>query len=114
MLLLLLLLLLFMMMSSYRQLVYRSDLKSPDVAVGSECEDVTLFNWSDIPWDTLAFPTVAWALMHHAQYNRWTEQVSDPLNTIAVPACMHTTVLLVVTACLAGVLVHCYVVRVKV
>jgi hypothetical protein len=81
--------------------VYRSDLKSPEVAVGSECEDVALFDWSDIPWDKLAFPTVAWALMHHAQYNRWTAQVEDSptqyyLYYITLHACLCTAALLAV------------------
>jgi hypothetical protein len=88
-----------MILSFYRQLVYRSDLKSPDVAVGSECEDVALFDWSDIPWDRLAFPTVAWALMHHAQYNSWKQQVSDsPIHYYIyyciLDACLDTAVLL--------------------
>src|SRR5438094_1927 len=29
-----------------------------------ESEDVALVDWSDIPWDQLAFPTVVWALAH--------------------------------------------------
>jgi ADP-ribose pyrophosphatase YjhB (NUDIX family) len=44
------------------QLIYRARLKSPEFAPGPESLDVRLFDWSEIPWDALAFPTVRWAL----------------------------------------------------
>ncbi len=31
---------------------------------GVESEEVALVDWTDIPWDQLAFPTVVWALAH--------------------------------------------------
>ncbi|MEM6653045.1 MAG: NUDIX hydrolase [Pseudomonadota bacterium] len=34
--------------------------------VGPESEAVDLFDWKDIPWSELAFPTVVWALTHFA------------------------------------------------
>jgi ADP-ribose pyrophosphatase YjhB (NUDIX family) len=37
-----------------------------DIAVGPESEEVGLFDWKDIPWSQLAFPTVVWALTHFA------------------------------------------------
>ena len=44
------------------QLLYRARLLSPDVAVGEETSEVRLFEWDDIPWDELAFPSVSWVL----------------------------------------------------
>lgn len=40
------------------QMFYRAMLCNNNIAPGRESEDVKLFNWNDIPWDTLAFPTV--------------------------------------------------------
>jgi ADP-ribose pyrophosphatase len=47
------------------QLIYRATLDKPDIAPGPESQQVALFDWADIPWEDLAFPTVAWALQHH-------------------------------------------------
>jgi ADP-ribose pyrophosphatase YjhB (NUDIX family) len=47
------------------QLIYRAKLTGPDIATGPESQDVRLFDWVDIPWEELAFPTVSWALQHH-------------------------------------------------
>ena len=44
------------------QLIYRASLKSSHFSAGEESLDVQLFNWSEIPWDDLAFPTVRWML----------------------------------------------------
>ncbi len=44
------------------QIMYRAHLEKPDFSAGPESEDVQLFNWDDIPWEDLAFPTVYWAL----------------------------------------------------
>ena len=46
---------------------YRGALASPDIAVGAEGREVALFDWDDIPWDALAFPSVYWALTHYQQ-----------------------------------------------
>ena len=46
------------------QLIYRARLASPTVAAGPESEAVGLFDWSEIPWADLAFPSVRWALGH--------------------------------------------------
>lgn len=46
------------------QIIYRARLLSPEVAPGVESLDVGLFDWSEIPWDDLAFPSVRWALNH--------------------------------------------------
>jgi ADP-ribose pyrophosphatase YjhB (NUDIX family) len=49
------------------QVIYRAELVSPDVSAGPESEEVGLFDWDDIPWDEIAFPSVTWALNHFAE-----------------------------------------------
>lgn len=50
------------------QLIYRARLTAPAVAPGPESLEVALFAWEEIPWPSLAFPSVAWALNdHHAR-----------------------------------------------
>ncbi len=46
------------------QLIYRARLAAPDIAPGQESLEVGLFEWNEIPWDELAFPSVHWALDH--------------------------------------------------
>ena len=46
------------------QLIYRATLTKPGFAAGPESEEVRLFDWADIPWSELAFPSVRWALEH--------------------------------------------------
>ncbi len=47
------------------QLIYRARLENPEsVAAGEESEAVALFDWAEIPWETIAFPSVHWALNH--------------------------------------------------
>ena len=46
------------------QLIYRARLRSPSVGAGVESLAVRLFAWDEIPWDSLAFPSVGWALGH--------------------------------------------------
>ena len=48
------------------QVMFRATLES-DIAAGPESEEVGLFDWKDIPWSELAFPTVIWALTHYAE-----------------------------------------------
>ncbi|MFC2951372.1 NUDIX domain-containing protein [Marinicaulis aureus] len=47
------------------QLMFRAKLKHPDIATGPESEAVGLYDWADIPWADLAFPSVGWALRHY-------------------------------------------------
>ena len=47
------------------QLMFRARLTSADIAVGPESQEVGLFDWADIPWPDIAFPTVGWALRHY-------------------------------------------------
>lgn len=48
------------------QVMYRAKLEG-EYGVGPESEEVALFDWADIPWSELAFPTVVWALSHYAE-----------------------------------------------
>ena len=48
------------------QVMFRARLAS-DFKAGPESLDVQLFDWKDIPWSELAFPTVVWALTHYAE-----------------------------------------------
>lgn len=47
------------------QVMFRARLAS-DIAPGPESEAVGLYDWKDIPWAELAFPTVVWALTQFA------------------------------------------------
>lgn len=46
------------------QIIFRGTLRAPDFAPGPESLDVQLFEWAEIPWPDIAFPTVGWALRH--------------------------------------------------
>jgi len=46
------------------QIMFRGRLETADCAPGPESLEVALFDWNDIPWPDLAFPTVGWALRH--------------------------------------------------
>jgi len=46
-------------------LIYRAKMLSPDFAAGPESAEVELFDWKDIPWDELAFPSIKWALREY-------------------------------------------------
>jgi len=48
------------------QIMFRARLKG-GYGVGPESQEVALFDWADIPWSELAFPTVVWALTHYAE-----------------------------------------------
>lgn len=45
------------------QLIYRAELRGGYTA-GPESLEVREFGWDALPWDALAFPSVAWALRH--------------------------------------------------
>ena len=49
------------------QLIYRAMLAAPDFAAGPESLEVGLFDWRDIPWTELAFPSVHWSLNYFRQ-----------------------------------------------
>jgi ADP-ribose pyrophosphatase YjhB (NUDIX family) len=45
------------------QVIFRATLVG-DYSPGEESLEVSLFDWDDIPWDEIAFPSVHWALNH--------------------------------------------------
>lgn len=49
------------------QLIYKAQLTSPDVSAGPESSDVALYDWDEIPWEEIAFPSSHWALHHYRQ-----------------------------------------------
>ena len=49
------------------QIIFKGTLTRPDFSPGHESLDVALFEWGEVPWDDLAFPSVHWALKHHQQ-----------------------------------------------
>lgn len=44
------------------QVIFLADLISDDVSAGPESAEVALFDWDEIPWRDIAFPSVGWAL----------------------------------------------------
>jgi ADP-ribose pyrophosphatase YjhB (NUDIX family) len=46
------------------QLMYRGRLDTDEFGAGAESLEVKLFDWDDIPWTEIAFPSVHWALRH--------------------------------------------------
>ena len=46
------------------QLIYRARLLDQAIRPGLESLEVRLFEWEEIPWGELAFPSVGWALQH--------------------------------------------------
>ena len=46
------------------QIIHLATLVGDNFAAGHESMDVALFAWDDLPWDSLAFPSVMWALKH--------------------------------------------------
>ncbi len=55
---------------SQAQIFYRADLQS-GFAAGPESLEVVLYDWKDVPWEDLAFPSVHWVLnAHHAMIGK--------------------------------------------
>ncbi|MCZ6721466.1 MAG: NUDIX hydrolase [Alphaproteobacteria bacterium] len=46
------------------QLIYRARLENARIGPGPESLETRLFDWREIPWDELAFPSTRWALEH--------------------------------------------------
>jgi len=44
------------------QIIFRAGLAEPGHAPGPESLEVRFFEWEEIPWDDIAFPSVRWAL----------------------------------------------------
>jgi ADP-ribose pyrophosphatase YjhB (NUDIX family) len=49
------------------QIMHRAEMVAPVFSPGPESLDVALFDWANIPWDDLAFPSVHWALQQFRQ-----------------------------------------------
>jgi len=56
-------------------MMHRAPMRSGDFHAGIESLEVALFDWDDIPWDDLAFPSVAWTL---ERYNEIKDQKNVP------------------------------------
>ena len=52
------------------QIFYRATLAEPAFSAGEETLEARLFAWDEVPWDDLAFPSVAWALHHDRSADR--------------------------------------------
>lgn len=60
------------------QVIFRAHLAEPGFAAGPESLEVRLFDWAEIPWEALAFPTV------HAALHRWHATRGQPLGAPAL------------------------------
>jgi ADP-ribose pyrophosphatase YjhB (NUDIX family) len=49
------------------QLVFRARLLDGKIGVGPESEEVAFFDWDEIPWSELAFPSTHWALKQYRE-----------------------------------------------
>lgn len=47
--------------------VHKARLVAPEFAAGPESDEVVLMAWDDIPWDSIAFPSIRWALERFRQ-----------------------------------------------
>ena len=48
------------------QIFYKASFAgAPDFSAGEESTEVALFEWDDIPWDNMAFPSAVWALKNY-------------------------------------------------
>ena len=44
------------------QIMFKARLRSPEIDIGPESQEVKLVSWDDIPWSEMAFPSAVWAL----------------------------------------------------
>lgn len=58
--------------------IHRARMTQPSFAAGPESLEVDLFDWDDIPWNELAFPSVRWALEQFRAGARPTVAVNRP------------------------------------
>jgi ADP-ribose pyrophosphatase YjhB (NUDIX family) len=59
------------------QVLFRAHLATPGIGVGAESLEVRFFDWDEIPWDELAFPSVHWVL------RAWRDVGAGPLGAPA-------------------------------
>lgn len=55
------------------QILYRATLIGGTHSPGPESQETALFDWQDIPWSELAFPSVKWVLTQHNSVRDKTE-----------------------------------------
>ena len=60
------------------QVIFRAGLAAPGFEAGPESLEVRLFDWDEIPWDDLAFPSVHWSL------RQWRAMEGRPLGAPAM------------------------------
>jgi ADP-ribose pyrophosphatase YjhB (NUDIX family) len=60
------------------QVIFRAGLATPGFEAGPESLEVRLFEWDEIPWDQLAFPSVHWSL------RQWRAMQGRPLGAPAM------------------------------
>ncbi len=60
------------------QVIFRAGLAEPGFEAGPESLEVRLFDWDEIPWDDLAFPSVHWSL------RQWRAMQGKPLGAPAM------------------------------
>ena len=65
-------------------MIYRAALNDPNVAAGPESQEVAFFPRDALPWDELAFPSVHWALSHHAETRGQTGVEMEALTAVQV------------------------------
>jgi len=63
------------------QLIYRARLLDEAIEAGSESLEVGLFNWEQVPWTQLAFPSIGWAL-HQEREARATRDFTTRMNPL--------------------------------
>lgn len=63
---------------------YDAQMLNTDIGPRAETLESRLFKWEEIPWDDLAFPANAWALMHHRMF-REREAIRKQLETAENP-----------------------------
>lgn len=62
------------------QVLYLASMTRPDYGPGEESLEVQLFDWEQIPWDDLAFPSAHFAL-RHAQQMRFNPSLTPDLRS---------------------------------
>lgn len=63
---------------SHIYVLYRARMLSDEFAAGEESEEVGLFDWYDIPWEALAFPSIEWGLKRYHEGGAPSAHVARP------------------------------------
>jgi len=68
------------------QLIYRARLLDQAIEPGPESLEVRLFEWAEIPWGELAFPSIEWALQHDREARAFWPVVASSTSSTACGA----------------------------